>query len=59
VPALPVQDFASVSKIGAATGGGPYKRMKQPCLKEDSPLKRTLLVLPYDIEETAVPCPYN
>jgi hypothetical protein len=34
VLALPVHDFVGVSEIGAeigaATGGGPYKRMKQP-----------------------------
>ena len=30
VPTLPIHDFVGVSKIGAATGGGPYKRMKQP-----------------------------
>jgi hypothetical protein len=29
VPALFIHDFVSVSNIGAATGGGPYKRMKQ------------------------------
>jgi len=38
VPALPVHDFVSVSEIGAATGGGPYKRMKQPC--PPAPLKK-------------------
>ncbi len=32
VPALPIHNFVSVSEIGAATGGGPYKRMKQPCV---------------------------
>ena len=30
VPALRVHGFVTVSEIGAATGGGPYKRMKQP-----------------------------
>ena len=30
MPTLRVHDFVCVSEIGAATGGGPYKRMKQP-----------------------------
>jgi hypothetical protein len=29
LPSL-IHDFVCVSGIGAATGGGPYKRMKQP-----------------------------
>ena len=31
MPALPIHDLLGVSEIGAATGGSPYKRMKQPC----------------------------
>jgi len=30
MPTPPTDDFTSVSDIGAATGGSPYKRMKQP-----------------------------
>jgi hypothetical protein len=33
MPTLFIHDFVVVSKIGAATGGGLYKRIKQPCLE--------------------------
>ncbi|MEG4142044.1 hypothetical protein [Microcoleus sp. Pol7_B2] len=31
---LPTDDFTGALDIGAATGGSPYKRMKQPCPEE-------------------------